>query len=53
VGALIAGSHDEVATVKNVFRFQFDVHDLGEAKYFVDFKIVRDRSNVKLWLGQP
>jgi hypothetical protein len=51
--ALIAGKHDDVVTVKKVLRSQFDIHDLGEAKYFLDFQIVRDKANKEVWVGQP
>jgi hypothetical protein len=53
IDALIAGTHDCVEIVKEVFHSQFDVHDLGEAKHFLGFQIARDRRNKELWVGQP
>jgi hypothetical protein len=50
--ALIAGSLGDVAIVKEVFRSQFDVHGLGEANYFLGFRIARDSPNKELWVGQ-
>jgi transposase InsO family protein len=50
--ALIAGNHDQVNIVKDIFRSQFDVHELGEAVYFLGFQIARDRKNKELWVGQ-
>jgi hypothetical protein len=49
---LIAGNHDQIITVKDIFRSQFDVHDLGEAVYFLGFQVARDRKNKELWVGQ-
>jgi hypothetical protein len=51
--ALTTGTHDSVEIVKEVFRSQFDVHELGEAKNFLGFQIARDRPNKELWVRQP
>jgi hypothetical protein len=51
---LIAGETEKcVAEVKHAIASRFEVTDMGELHYFLGVKIVRDRNNGSVWLGQP
>eukprot|EP01018_Ginkgo_biloba_P024166 Gb_40913 [translate_table: standard] len=45
-------SKDVISGLKSHLSAQFNMKDLGAAKYILEMEIKRDRVNRKLWLGQ-
>ncbi len=51
---VIAGeSSDRITEVKKALSEKFDVKDLGELNYFLGVQVIQDRTDGKVWLGQP
>ena len=49
---LLAGAPKEVKEMLNRLKDRFDIHDLGDATYFLGMEIKRDREERTLLLSQ-
>ena len=55
VDNIILAGRDEkrLQEIKGDFSKKFDIKDLGELKYFLGMKVVQDKGNNYIWIGQP
>ena len=55
VDDIILAGRDEkrLQEIKGDFSKKFDIKDLGELKYFLGMKVVQDKGNNYIWIGQP
>ena len=50
---LAGGDEKRLQEIKGDFSKKFDIKDLGELKYFLGMKVVQDKGNGFIWIGQP